>query len=53
MTIVKKNIKFLITLFILLGLSFHFNFAYAAGSSGGDKDETSLYKTAYKLILRA
>jgi len=30
----KKNIKFLITLFILLGLSFHSNFVYAAGSSG-------------------
>ena len=53
MTIVKKNIKFLITLFILLGLSFHFNFAYAAGSSGSDKDKASLYKTAKKLVLRA
>ena len=53
MTIVKKNIKFLITLFILLGLSFHFNLAYAAGGSAGDKDEVSLYKTGKKLILRA
>ena len=53
MTILKKNIKFLITLFILLGLSFHFNFAYAAGSSGVDKDEVSLYKSGKKLVLRA
>ena len=45
MTYLKKNIKFLITLFILLGLSFHLNFAYAAGGSGGDKDEVSLYKS--------
>jgi len=50
MTILKKNIKFLITLFILLGLSFHFNFAYAAGSSGSDKDEVSLYKSGKKDI---
>ena len=53
MTYLKKNIKFLITLFILLGLSFHLNFAYAAGSSGGDKDEVSLYKSGKKLVLRA
>ena len=52
MTIVKKNIKFLITLFILLGLSFHFNFANAAGSSV-DKDEVSLYKSGKKLVLKA
>ena len=53
----KKNIKFLITLFILLGLSFHSNFVYAAGSSGdgGDsgKDKVSLYKSGKKLVLRA
>ena len=48
----KKNIKFLITLFILLGLSFHFNFANAAGGSV-DKDEVSLYKAGKKLVLRA
>jgi len=53
MTVLKKNIKLLITLFILLGLSFHFNFTYAAGSSGGDKDEVSLYKDGKKLVLRA
>ena len=50
----KKNIKFLITLFILLGLSFHSNFVYAAGSSGDSgKDEASLYKAGKKLVLRA
>jgi len=50
----KKNIKFLITLFILLGLSFYSNFVYAAGGSGGSgKDETSLYKSGKKLVLRA
>ena len=50
----KKNIKFLITLFILFGLSLHSNFVYAAGSSGdGGKDEVSLYKSGKKLVLRA
>ena len=54
MTILKKNIKFLITLFILLGLSFHFNFAYAAASGGGNgQDKASLYKSGKKLVLRA
>ena len=52
MSILKKNIKFLITLFILLGLSFHFNFANAAGTSV-DKDEVSLYKSGKKLVLKA
>jgi len=54
MITLKKNIKFLITLFILLGLSLHSNFVYAAGSSGdGGKDEVSLYKSGKKLALRA
>jgi len=54
MTYLKKNIKFLIILFILLGLSFHSNFAYAAGGSGdGATDKTSLYKSGKKLVLRA
>jgi len=53
MIILKKNIKFLITLLILLALSFHLNFAYAAGNSGGDKDEVSLYKAGKKLVLKA
>ena len=50
----KKNIKFLITLLILLVLSFHSNFVYAASSSGnGAADKTSLYKSGKKLVLRA
>ena len=50
----KKNIKFLITLLILLGLSFHSNFVYAASSSGnGATDKTSLYKSGKKLVLIA
>ena len=54
MIILKKNIKFLIILFILLGLSLHSNFVYAAGSSGdGGKNEVSLYKSGKKLVLRA
>ena len=54
MIILKKNIKFLIILFILLGLSLHSNFVYAAASSGDDgKDEASLYKSGKKLVLRA
>jgi tetratricopeptide (TPR) repeat protein len=52
MSILKKSIKFLITLFILLGLSFHFNFANAASGSV-DKDEVSLYKSGKKLVLKA
>ena len=53
MIILKKNIKFLVTLFIICGLSFHSNFVYAAASSGGDKDEISLYKSGKKLVLKA
>ena len=57
MIILKKNIKFLIILFILLGFSLHSNFVYAAGSSGdsgdGGKDKVSLYKSGKKLVLRA
>jgi len=50
----KKNIKFLITLFILLGLSFHSNFAYAASSSGnGATYKTNLYKSGKKLVIKA
>ncbi len=54
MIILKKNIKLLITLFILLAFSSNFNSAYAASGSGSDgKDETSLYKSGKKLVLRA
>ena len=54
MSILEKNIKLLITLFILLAVSLNFNSIYAASSSGSDgKDETSLYKSGKKLVLRA
>ena len=53
MIILKKNIKFLIILSILLGLSLHSNFVYAAASGDGSKNEVSLYKSGKKLVLRA
>ena len=55
MIILKKNIKLLLTIFIFLGLSFNFNPVNAAGGiSGADgEDETSLYKSGKKLVLRA
>ena len=56
MNILKKNIKFLFTLFLLLGLSFNTDFVYAAGSdssSGGNNGEVSLYKSGKKLVYRA
>ena len=52
MTILKKSIKFLITLFVLVGLSLYSNFAFSAGGLGG-QDEVSLYKSGKKLVLRA
>ncbi len=57
MAIFKTNIKLLIILFILLGLSFQPNFVYAAASSGdsssGASDKVNLYKAGKKLVLRA
>ena len=54
MPVLKKNTKFLITIFILLTFSLYFNSAFAASGSGGnEKDETSLYKSGKKLVLRA
>ena len=54
MAILKKNIRFLITLFIILTFSLNLNLVYAASGSGGNgKDETSLYKSGKKLVLRA
>ena len=54
MYILKKNIKLLITLFILLVFSLSLNSVYAAsGSSDNGKKETSLYKSGKKLVLRA
>ena len=57
MTTFKTNIKLLIILFILLGLSFQPNFVYAAASSedssSGASDKVNLYKAGKKLVLRA
>ena len=50
MAILKKNIKLLIIIFILLGLSLNFNPVNAAAGSGdgaGD-DQKSLYKSGEK-----
>ena len=49
----KKNIKLLITLFILLGISFNFNLVYSAGNVDPDSDKATLYNSGKKLILRA
>ena len=49
----KKNIKLLITLFILLGISFNFNIVYSAGNVDADSDKATLYNSGKKLILRA
>ena len=53
MTILRKNIKLLITLFILLGISFNFNLVYSAGNVDADSDKATLYNSGKKLILRA
>ena len=53
MTTLKKNIKLLITLFILLGISFNFNLVYSAGNVDADSDKATLYNSGKKLILRA
>ena len=54
MIILKKNIRLLITLFIILTFSLNLNSVYAASGSGSNgKDGTSLYKSGKKLVLRA
>ena len=53
MTILKKNIKLLITLFILLGISFNYNLVHAAGNVAADSGKATLYNSGKKLILRA
>ena len=53
MTTLRKNIKILITLFILLGVSFNSNLVYAAGNVDADSDKATLYNSGKKLILRA
>ena len=53
MSILKKNIKFLTTLFILLGLFFNSNLVYGASGAGADSDKSTLYNSGKKLVLRA
>ena len=54
MIFLKKNIRLLITLFIILTFSLNLNSVYAASGSGSNgEDETSLYKSGKKLVLRA
>ena len=53
MSVLKKNIKLLITLFILLGVSFNSNLVYAAGNVDADSDKATLYSSGKKLILKA
>ncbi len=53
MSILRKNIKLLITLFILLGISFNFNLVYSAGNVDADSDKATLYNSGKKLVLRA
>ena len=62
MQILKKNIKLLLTVFILLSLSFNSNLVHAAASStnnenaasdDGGKVQINLYKSGKKLVYRA
>ena len=53
MIILKKNIKLLITLFILLVVSFNYNLVYGAGNVDADSDKATLYNSGKKLVLRA
>ena len=54
MSVLTKNIKYLITLSVLLAFALNSNLAYpASGSSSNGKNEKSLYKSGEKLVLRA
>jgi len=53
MSILKKNIKLLPTLFILLGLFFNYSFVYGAGSVDSDSGKATLYNSGKNLVLRA
>ena len=54
MPFAKKNIKLLITFSFVLVLSLNLNSVHAAsGSSRSGNDETSLYNSGKKLVLRA
>ena len=53
MNILKKNIKFLFSIFIVFSLSINLNLVYAAGSSDSGNNYTNLYKEAKRLVIRA
>ena len=53
MSIIKKNIKLLITSFVLISLSLYPAVTYSASSGSSDKNEVNLYKAGEKLVLRA
>ena len=53
MNILIKNIKILITLFILLGVPINFNLVYSAGSGNAGSDKATLYNIGKKLVIRA
>ena len=54
MPLLKKNIKILLTLFLVLVFCLNLNQAYSASGTGSnEKDETSLYKSGKKIVLRA
>tara|TARA_Y100000590_G_C15611050_1_gene973852 strand:- start:607 stop:1107 length:501 start_codon:yes stop_codon:yes gene_type:complete len=54
MSYLKKNIKILLEFFIVLTFCLSLNSVYAASGGGSNgKDETSLYKSGEKLVLRA
>ncbi len=54
MSLLKKNIKILLTLFLVLFFCLNLNPAHSASGTGSNgKDETSLYKSGKKLVLRA
>ena len=53
MIILKENIKFLIILFILLGLSLHSNFVHAAASSGDGKSAVNTAKQIREGLIKS
>ena len=57
MSVLKKNTKILMVIFILLAFCLNLNSVHAASGSsssqGNGNDETSLYKSGKQLVIRA
>ena len=57
MSVLKKNTKILMIIFILLAFCLNLNLVHAASgtssSQGNGNDETSLYKSGKQLVIRA